>query len=238
MPRQGTHILHFEEGPLKPLDFVHTIIPEEQVTRLREYGRAHHATLNDLMITGFFRALIIEEKWDRQSYLRLNTSVDLRRWYLSNEQGDTIANLSSMEVISLRNDPGDSFLDTLERVVTFMQKRKSSWIGMSDVIGRLPILLLPNKWGCKLYQGMVRLAINRNNLAPGWTNMGEIAVDAVKFDSPPDGAWLFAPPYYPPCFFIGLSGYSGALILSSAVRPSYKDRVIQLFENVISQLPA
>lgn len=238
MPRQGTHTLHFEDGPLMPLDFVHKLIPEERVTRLRQYGTVHQATLNDLMIAAIFRALIIEEKWNRQSHLRLNTSVDLRRWYLSSDQDENIANLSAMEVISLKNDPGDRFMDTLERVVTFMRKRKSSWIGMGDLIGSLPIMLLPNKLGSKIYQGMVRRAINKNNIAPGLTNMGEIAFDAVKFDSPPDTAWLFAPPYYPPYFLIGLSGYNGTLSLSSAVRPSHKDRAIRLFEEVISQLPA
>ena len=238
MPRQGTHTIHFEVGPLIPLDFVHKIIPEERVTRLREYAHAHHATLNDLIIAAIFRALIIEEKWDRQSYLRLNTSVDLRRWYLSDEQSNTIANLSAMEVISLKNDPGDSFLDTLERVVAFMERRKSNYIGLSDLIGSLPIMLLPDVWGRKLYKRVVQRAINRNNIAPGLTNMGEIATDAVTFDFPPDSAWLFAPPYHPPYFLIGLSGYKGTLSLSSVVRSSHKDKVIQLFENVISQLPA
>ena len=232
MPRQGTHTLHFEKGSLIPLEFVHKLIPEERVASLKEYGGAHNAMLNDLMIAAIIRALVMEEKWDGQSHLRLNTSVDLRRWYLSNEQGETIANLSTMEVLSLKNDLGDSFLATLERVVTFMQKRKSSWIGMNDLIGSLPIMLLPDKWVSNLYQRMVQRAINKNNIAPGLTNMGEIAVDAITFDSPPDSAWLFAPPYYPPYFLIGLSGYDGTLSLSSVVRPSHKDRVILLFENV------
>ena len=71
MPRQGTHTLHFEEGPLIPLDFVHRLIPEERVVRLKEYGRVHNATLNDLMVAAIFRALIIEEKWDRQEVLSI-----------------------------------------------------------------------------------------------------------------------------------------------------------------------
>jgi NRPS condensation-like uncharacterized protein len=238
MPRQGTHTLRFEKGPLIPLEFVHKLIPEERIGRMKEYGRAHNATLNDLMMAAIFRALILGEKWDRQSHLRLNTSVDLRRWYLSGEQDETIANLSAMEVLSLKDDIGDSFLATLERVVAFMENRKLSYIGLSDLIGSLPIMILPDVWGRNLYKKVVQRAINKNNIAPGLTNMGEIAIDAVTFDYPPDSAWLFAPPYYSPYFLIGLSGYKRTLSLSSVVRPSHKDKVIQLFENIISQLPA
>jgi len=237
MPSQGTHTLHFEKSPLVPPEFVHKLIPAEQVTHLREYGHYYNATLNDLLIAAFFRALIIEEKWDQQSHTRLNTSVDLRRWYISDQQYEVTANLSAMEVLSLKNDPGNSFLATLERVVTFMERRKSNYIGLSDLIGSLPIMLLPDVWGRKLYKRVVQRAINRNNIAPGLTNMGEIATDAVTFDFPPDSAWLFAPPYHPPYFLIGLSEYMGTLSLSSVVHPSHKDKVIQLFENVVSQLP-
>ena len=124
-----------------PLEFVHKLIPEEKVAHLREYGHSHNATLNDMVVAAIFRALIIEEKWDQQSHLRLNTSVDLRRWYLSGEQDEAIANLSAMEVLSLKDDIGDSFLTTLERVVACMESRKSSYIGLSDLIGSLPVMI-------------------------------------------------------------------------------------------------
>lgn len=237
MPRLGTHTLHLKEGPLTPPEFVHELIPEERVTRLREFGHSHNATLNDLIVAAIFRALIIDEEWDQQSHLRLITSVDLRRWYLSEEEGEAIANLSGMEVISLKNYIGNNFPATLERVVAFMEKRKSSYIGLSDLIGGLPILILPDKLGHKLYKKMVQRAIDRGNIAPGLTNMGEIAIDAVTFDRPPDSAWLIAPPYHSPYFLIGLSGYKGTLSLSSVVCPAHKDRVSRFFENVISQLP-
>jgi len=234
MPRQGTHTLHLEKVPLTPREFVHKLISEERVAYLKEYGHYHNATLNDLIVAAIFRALIIDEEWNQQSHLRLITSVDLRRWYLSEEEGETIANLSAMEVISLKNCAGDNFLATLEQVVAFMEKRKSSYIGLSDLMGGIPIMILPDKLGHKLYKKVVQQA---GNIAPGLTNMGEIAIDAVTFDYPPDSARVIAPPYYPPYFLIGLSGYKDTLSLSSVVLPSHKDRVIRFLESVISQLP-
>ncbi|MFC1923898.1 hypothetical protein ACFLT3_01515 [Chloroflexota bacterium] len=237
MPRQGTHTLHLEEGPLKPLEFVCELIPEERVAYLKEYGYSNNATLNDLIVAAIFRALIVDEDWNRQSHLRLITSVDLRRWYLSSEEGKAITNLSGMEVISLNNNIGDDFPATLKRVVSFIEKRKSSYIGLSDLIGSLPIMIMPDRLGQRMYKKVVQRAIDRGNIAPGLTNMGEIEVDAVTFDYPPDSAQLIAPPYYPPYFLIGLSGFKGTLSLSSIVRPAHKDRVNRFLENVLSQLP-
>jgi len=237
MPRQGTHTLHLEEGPLKPLEFLCELIPKERVAYLKEYGYSNNATLNDLIVAAIFRALIADEEWNRQSHLRLITSVDLRRWYLSSEEGKAIANLSGMEVISLKNNIGDDFRTTLKRVVMFVEKRKSSYIGLSDLIGSLPIMIMPDRLGQKMYKKVVQRAIDRGNIAPGLTNMGEIEVDAVTLDYPPDSARLIAPPYYPPYFLIGLSGYKGTLSLSSIVRPAHKDRVTRFLENVLSQLP-
>ena len=136
----------------------------------------------------------------------------------------------------MKNYIGDNFLATLERVVAFMEKRKSNYIGLSDLIGGLPIMILPDRLGRNLYKKVVQRAINKNNIVPGLTNMGEIAIDAVTFDYPPDSIWLIAPPYYQPYFLIGLSGYKGILSLSSSVRPSHYDKVTRFLENVISQL--
>lgn len=238
MPRQGTHTVLLTEGQLEAPEFAHRMIPTRQVSGLIEYGRSHDATLNDVMTAAVFRTLAATGEWNRQSHLRLNTSVDLRRWYLSGEREETIANLSAMEVLSLEDDPGDSFLDTLKRVSAIMRRRKSDWIGLSDVVGGLPILLLPDAWGRRLYRGVVQCAVSKNNIAPGLTNMGEIPADAVTFDSPPDSAWLLPPPHHPPYFLIGLSGYDGTLSLSSGVHPSDKNTVTQFLGSVVSQLPA
>jgi len=94
IPNQGTHTVHLAQGSLAPLDFIHRLIPRKQVSPFIGYGRSHNATLNDLMTTAVFRALAVTGTWNRQSHLRLNTSVDLHRWYLSGERDETIAKLA------------------------------------------------------------------------------------------------------------------------------------------------
>lgn len=236
-PRQGTHTLSFGESPLKPLEIVHKLIPKETVVQLKEYGHSHHATLHYLVIAAIFHALITHEKWNQQSHLQLMTTVDWRRWYVGREKGEVIANLSGLEVISLKDNISYNFLATLGRVTDFFEKRKSCYIGLNVLIPGLILGQLPDKSTRKIYNIMTQSLINHNNLPVGFTNMAEIEADFVTFDYPPDSAWLIPPPYYPPNFLFGLSGYKGTLSLTSHVRPSHKESVTQFFENIVSQLP-
>ena len=62
----------------------------------------------------------------------------------------------------MKNYIGDNFLAALERVVASMEKRKSNYIGLSDLIGGLPIMILPDRLGRNLYKKVVQRAINKN----------------------------------------------------------------------------
>ncbi len=237
MPKDGTHTLPYPEGPSKQVLFVHRLLPEDRVTRLVEYGRAFDAKLNDLVIAAIFRGLVHEEPWNRKSHLRLATSVDLRQWYLPEERAEAIANLSSLEYTNLGNDLGDDFQATLERVARDTKRRKANWIGLSDLVGGLPSLLLPDDWAKSLYQRTLRRVIRKGNFPPGLTNMGPISPQSVTFDTPALEAWLLPPPCLPPYFLSGLSGYRGTLSLASGVRFHQKDLAEHFFDRVLSELP-
>jgi NRPS condensation-like uncharacterized protein len=238
MPKEGSHTLPYGEGPSTQTVFVHRLIPEDRVARLIDYGRAFDATLNDLVIAAILRALVVEADWNRASYLRLATSVDLRQWYPPNERAEAIANLSSLEYTNLGRDLGDDFPATLERVATDTKRRKANWIGLSDLMGGLPSVLLPDVWAKSLYQRTLRRVIKKGNLPPGLTNMGPISPQSVTLDTPALQAWLLPPPCLPPYFLTGLSGYRGTLSLSAGVRLHQKDLAERFFDRVLSELPA
>jgi len=238
MPKDGTHTLPYQEGSSTQPVFVHRLLSEDRVTRLVDYGRAFDSTLNDLVIAGIFRALVAEKDWNRASHLRLATSVDLRQWYLSESRAEAIANLSSLEYTNLGNDLGDDFAATLERVTRDTKRRKKDWIGLSDLMGGLPALLLPDDWAKSLYQRTLRRVIKKGNLPPGLTNMGPISPQSVTFDAPALQAWFLPPPCLPPYFLSGLSGYRGTLSLSAGVHLHQKDVAERFFDRVLSELPA
>jgi len=234
---QRNHTLPLGDGPRTPFIFVHRIISQDQVARLSQYGRAHHATLNDLMIAAFFRALAVETDLDPKAHFKLTTTVDLRRWYLPSGRGEAIANLSALEYQNLRTDLGVDFSSTLERVAANTKRRKASWLGLSDWVGGIPLFLLPNDWGKGLYRKILQSAIDKRCGPPIMTNMGPISTECVTFDTPPRNAWLLPPPAYPPWFLCGLAGYEGTLSLSAGVYPYQRDIVEQFFDQILSQLP-
>ena len=96
----STHALPVKDGPRTPLTFIHRDIPPDRVLRLSEYGQMQGATVNDVLVAAFFRALAAEGDWDGKKQLILTTTVDLRR-YLPAGWNKAITNLSGPEYPSL-----------------------------------------------------------------------------------------------------------------------------------------
>ena len=62
--------LPIEEGPHGLPLFLSLHLDEARVKALSAYGRERNATLNDIMVSAFFRALVSETQWDRKAWLK------------------------------------------------------------------------------------------------------------------------------------------------------------------------
>ncbi len=236
--RYGTYMLPFEDRARENLGFAYRFLPADRVSFLVDYGRLHNATLNDVMLTAYIRALGLRGDWDRTSRLMVLISVDLRQWYLPTKKAEGICNLSAGEYINLGTDIGHDFAATLQRVCTITKGRKANWVGVNQLIGAFPILLsLPQS----LLEGNFRKAgqrlIDKHNLSPGFTNMGEIDRDRVTFDVAPSSAILLTPPTYPPHFAAGMSGYAGTLTITAGAYHSQRNVVEQFLDAMVAELP-
>jgi NRPS condensation-like uncharacterized protein len=165
-------------------------------------------------------------------------TVDLRQWYLQTKKAEGVCNLSAGEYINLGTDIGHDFAATLQRVCTITKGRKANWVGINQLIGAFPILLsMPQS----LLEGNFRKAgqrlIDKHNLSPGFTNMGEIDRDSVTFDVAPSSARLLTPPTYPPHFAAGMSGYAGTLTITAGAYASQKNLVEQFLNAMVAELP-
>lgn len=232
------HKLHFESGPRKPLSFVFRHLSADSVNYMVEYGREHDATINDIVVAAFFRAIARTNNWNGRSRLRLNTTVDLRR-YIPNRKAEGICNLSGIEFICMDNILGENIDSTLTRVAEITKLRKNRWIGFSTYLIQEPLMaVLP--WGLRMkaFQRISQKGMEKGDVPPAVTNMGPIAMEDVTFDTTPVKAWLLPPPNYPPSFGPGLSGYRGTLTLSAGVYPSQREAVNRFFDEVLSELPA
>jgi NRPS condensation-like uncharacterized protein len=229
--------LPLPEGPVEPLTYVIRHIPAERTERIAQFGKAHNATINDVMVAAHYWALVREAAWDKKSMLRLVTTIDLRRWYLPDEKAEGICNLSVWEYPSLGRALGKDFAETVELVGRKTRARKENWIGLTDVclspVAKLLSFKSQMKWVVKL---MVHLA-NGKTFPHGLTNMGEIKKESVFFGAQPSRVWLL-PPFLPaPVFAGGLSGYQGCLTLCAGVSVHEEKVIARFYDSVLENLP-
>lgn len=236
---KGTHTLLLQDGPRTSLVFIRRLIPSNRLNVVISYGRARDATLNDLMIAAFFRALAMEGDWNGKTRLWIITTVDLRKWYLPAGRASAVANLSGLEYPTLGTDLGTDFDATLKKVTVMTRRRKRTGIGLNEWVGGLPAyVFLPSSWLRSIFHMTFDRQIKNHNVRPFLTNLGDIDPESLVLDNPPLNAWILTPPVYAPQFSVGFSGYAGTLTLSAGVYSYQKTVVEQFLDRVISELPS
>jgi NRPS condensation-like uncharacterized protein len=237
IPKQS-HSLQVPAGPRTPLTFIIRHLSSERVACLAVYGRQHQATINDLMIAAFYRALAKTEAWDGRAALRIQTTVDLRRWYIPSGKAEAICNLSTYEHINLGREPGRDFAETLSRVSSITKRKKSGWIGLSELC-TVPLAgLVPYNLLVKACDKLLHERIKSRNYPSGLTNLGLIEPETVFFDRHPVQGWILPPVVYPPVLYIGFSGYGSHLTLSAGVPLAARECIEQFFAQMFAELPA
>lgn len=214
-------------------------IKREELTNMIKYAKKRNATINDVLLAAIFRALSRIGDWDGKAALRIAMTIDLRR-YLPKKKAESISNFSSIEILTYGTAIEDDFESTLVRVVEMVNKRKSSWLGLSAFVSTYPgIWALPFSVLNIIVKKGLESKANSPNSFDWFTNMGEIPVENVDFGGNPTRAWLLPPGCNLPIFFFGCSGYGGALSLSASIMPDVMNEVTtdMFFDLIISELP-
>jgi NRPS condensation-like uncharacterized protein len=234
----GTHVLPFQTGPSDQLTFVVRHISKDRVAELAKYGQRYDGTLNDIMLAAFFRALAFVGEWDGKKQLRVDTTVDLRR-YIPNGRAEAVTFLTSAYNgwPSLGTDLGYDYASTLNKVVAITKKAKADYLGLDNLLLAWLFIRPPYarvKWMLE-YDDKRRF--KKGNTANALTNMGSIDPESVTFGVVPVSAWMLVPPAYAPYFAMGMTGYEGTLTLSAGVYPPNVEITEQFFHAVIAELP-
>jgi NRPS condensation-like uncharacterized protein len=236
-----SHGVPVEKTPEDADQFIIRHIDRDAFAQMVNYARKHAATINDLLLAAIFRALSKIGERDPEAALRIAMTIDLRR-YLPAQKAKSISNFSSIEIMTYGTILEDDFASTLDRVVEMVNKRKSSWLGLSAFVSiyigiwTLPFFLLK-----ALAQKGWESKANSPNGFDWFTNMGEIPVDKVDFGGKPTRAWLLPPGCNFPILFYGCSGYDGGLTLSASIMTDADGlntaTTNRFFDLVISELP-
>ena len=231
-----THRFEPPTGPRGPTVFVVRQLAAERVARLAAFGRARQATLNDVLMAAFVRAQLATGPWDGRSQVRLQTTVDLRRYFPGRRAGG-VCNLSAFDYFFPGVDPGADLEGTLARIVATTRRRKADFTGITMLCLAPLIAALPYRALKRAFRRMFRDGIDDHNQPNALTNMGPITPGVVDFGVAPTAAWLLTPPIHPPLFGIGVTGYGGALTLSAGAPAHAVPAIEAFFDGVAAALP-
>ncbi len=223
-------------GPETSTGFVSCHIPADRVAGMAGYARERGATLNDLLLAAFFRALVAAAGWDGQRRLMVFITAGLRR-YLPGGKAAAVCNLSSIQAVRLGTDLGADLDATMGRVSAIMKAKKANWIGLFGPSVVIPLVRHLPFWLLR------RIAERATESGSGvrpliFTNAGVADPDRLRFDAPPVMVWACPQLLRPPRLQVAVLGYRGALTLVSGVYPSRnrESAAVRLFDSIVAEL--
>jgi NRPS condensation-like uncharacterized protein len=190
-------------------------IPSRDFQSISSYARGHGVTINDMLLTAFFRALFGTLKPVSGIPKEIPFSVDLRR-YLPEGTRTAISNLSALECISISRINDEAFSVTLERVKSIMTGIKSQHPGVRSAIScELPVR---TRFAdvLEMIKQMMQKILKDGKCSPMLSNFGIISLSPLLFEETvAEDVYMVAPFFYAPAFTLGASTYNGVLTLTA-----------------------
>ncbi|MDD2998623.1 MAG: hypothetical protein PHV05_06130 [Candidatus Riflebacteria bacterium] len=186
-------------------------LSNQQFETLKRRARENGATVNDILLTAYFRALFIINPSKAAQPRPVSVSVDLRR-YLSETDRHTIANVSSSFNLLLAEVIKEPFSNTLERVI----QAKSELNLEQEIIPSALFFEILRKFGSsgarKWFEGATKLSQKANFSPPFLSNIGMIA-PVMLGESIASECYAVTPAMFAPLFMLGASTYNKTLTM-------------------------
>lgn len=197
-------------------------IPFEHTDSMIKYAKSAGVTLNDLILTAYYRALLEMGQPIYGLPLEILTTVDLRR-YLPGHKTQAIRNFSGSEKTKLSMSINEPFTKTLQRVAGMMKEIKKKYPGLQSAIGleRIERLNFGATLGyyqasqearkirsfCPLYYG--------DKCVPTLSNIGYLSRSLIKFGSSTViDAYIVPPVIRAPGLLLMANSYNSILTLA------------------------
>jgi NRPS condensation-like uncharacterized protein len=218
-------------------------IGPEDFAALARYGKGLGATVHDLLLAAYYRALFAELKPAPGARTPINMSADLRPW-LPPDAVMALANLPATWAITVTPVEGEPFEGTLARVVERTRAWKAEDVGrtraVESVLGDRIIRFLGMPTLRRHWARITRTLEGTGY--PSLTNIGEvdgIALDLGR-DVPVSDAYLFGPISYPGGLIVTVTTFRGLLRLSAGVDSLSVDvgMVRRILDGTVAELRA
>ena len=174
---------------------------------IKDYGRDRGATVNDMLVTGLLRSLARRFPPAEGIPLAATITADVRR-FAEDVRFQRACNLSSPHTIEIGQEAGDTFDDTLQRVIGAMRAWKDGLCGAATLCGPN----LPHPVMRALLSAFGRYAGRRGMVPPCVMNIGILDETRMAFGAArPVAAHILGPVPKGPGFAATVSTYRDTL---------------------------
>ncbi len=219
--------------------FIIRRLPGLQIDALKQFSRAHQASVNHVLHAAFYRALfeLLDPPFSRE--LPIEATVNLRP-YLSSDRAARICNLASAFFPSLTRKANEPFLGTLHRLQALFEKAKNEQPWLGAALGIEAGFLFGFSVADYVTQYFKKRVVVPGNMHPFFANFGHIDASMVDFGSVrvTDLA-MIGPVPFPPASILSVHSFNDTMYLTTgychtAVDPQVMERFLDLF---VAELP-
>jgi len=205
-----------------------------RVGALRDYARLRGVTVNDVLLTTYYRSLFKIADPPRSVPLRIEVPIALRK-YLPPGRRSSVCNLAGVFFPTIDRRDDERFEDTLTRVHSAMNAMKQRKEELAEMLF-IELVLLP---GMFLIKGAAKF-IDFEIAHPALSNLGVVDPALVDFGAvQPDDVQTLGPVHFPPNVGMGVNTFRQRMTLSltycdTAVETETMERLFELF---LGELP-
>ncbi|MFB0919871.1 MAG: WS/DGAT domain-containing protein, partial [Oscillospiraceae bacterium] len=219
-----------EAGSASPF-IVSREIREELFQSIKICCHKNGATVNDFVLAAYFRAL--SEMLDiKGKELSIPIMIDMRR-YLKDKSFMALTNLASTTIVKASVLPDESFIATLAKISSIMNKKKSGKLGMNTFLKLDAGFRIPFVNAYRIMSKTLR------HPKTAMTNIGIIDSSKLVFANlPVDNAVMYASIKYRPHLQLSVTSFNDKMTLGIGLYGSDRDRekINTLLDYLVAEL--
>ncbi|QDQ02376.1 hypothetical protein FOH38_18905 [Lysinibacillus fusiformis] len=181
---------------------------------LYSYSKINGKTINDLMLTAFYRAMFEMVSPPNEEPMELTATVDLRK-YLPTKKAETICNLSGAINTRVARYSGEDFESTLARVSEAMNILKNDNPGIHNAAG-MEIMRGMRYQDVEMFlRNAKQKGHESGKSSPLFSNMGIIADYPLKFGNVAiNDLYIVSPAAFTPGLIFAFGTYNKAITIT------------------------
>ncbi len=217
-------------------------IPRGYLGILLEYAKAKGVSVNDLFLTGYYRAMFEMSQPPVGIPMDIAMTVDLRR-YLPNQRTEGIRNFSGGFLTRLPRIVNEPFENTLTRVTSIMNVVKNGTPGLQSAVG-LEHVEKDDFYGMLTYYKNISQIFKLcsgffGHCTPILSNLGFIDKSLLRFgEAYVTDAYIIPPAMCAPGILLCIGSYNNEITLSVSYYKSqaYRDQMEKLLNLIKKEL--